>query len=93
MSGGYQNEYEKGFVISGLDTKMEDTVLFHSGTKEQDGQTVTNGGRIVCATALDKELDEALSKSRDLVEAIEFDGKYFSRDIGFEFIEGMSSHA
>jgi phosphoribosylamine--glycine ligase len=56
------------------------------GTKEEDAKVVTNGGRVVCATALDADLDNAINKSRDIIEAIEFDEKYFRRDIGFEFL-------
>jgi phosphoribosylamine--glycine ligase len=86
VSGGYPNDYKKGIEINGLDTVMKDTLVFHSGTKEIDGKIVTNGGRVVCATGLDMQLDEAINKSRDLIEAIEFEGKYFRRDIGFEFL-------
>jgi phosphoribosylamine--glycine ligase len=86
VSGGYPNHYEKGFQIRGLDTQVKDTLLFHSGTKSHDGKVVTNGGRVICATALDKDLDGALKKSKQLVESIVFEGKYFRRDIGHEFI-------
>jgi phosphoribosylamine--glycine ligase len=87
VSGGYPDEYQKGFEIRGLDTSIKDTLIFHSGTKEADGKIITNGGRIVCATALALSLNDAIDKSRELVEAIEFEGKYFRRDIGFEFLE------
>jgi phosphoribosylamine---glycine ligase len=86
VSGGYPDAYKKGFEITGLDTSVKDTFLFHSGTKEANGKIVTNGGRVICATALDTQLDEAVNKSRELVEAIQFEGKYFRRDIGFEFL-------
>lgn len=92
VSGGYPNEYKKGLEIKGLDTFIKDTMIFHSGTKENNGKIVTNGGRVVCATALDAQLDEAINKSRDLVEAIEFEGRYFRRDIGFEFLSGNPAH-
>jgi phosphoribosylamine---glycine ligase len=86
VSGGYPNEYKKGLEITGLDISVKDAMLFHSGTKESGGKIVTNGGRVVCATALDAQLDEAINKSRDLIEAVEFEGRYFRRDIGFEFL-------
>ena len=86
VSGGYPDAYKKGFEITGLDTAVKDTFLFHSGTKEANGKIVTNGGRVICATALDAQLDEAVNKSRELAEAIQFEGKYFRRDIGFEFL-------
>ena len=86
VSGGYPNHYEKGFQIRGLETNLKDTLLFHSGTKAEDGKVLTNGGRVVCATALDKDLNSALQKSKQLIESIAFEGKYFRKDIGHEFI-------
>lgn len=86
VSGGYPDDYKKGFDISGLGTSIKDTLLFHSGTKEAEGKIITNGGRVFCATALAAQLDDAINKSSELVEAINFEGKYFRRDIGFEFI-------
>jgi len=87
VSGGYPNEYTKGIVIEGLDTTVEeDVLLFHAGTKQEGDAVVTAAGRVLCATALGTDLDEAINKSRDLVEAIDFKGKYFRRDIGFEFL-------
>ncbi|MEO6070823.1 MAG: phosphoribosylamine--glycine ligase [Chitinophagaceae bacterium] len=87
VSGGYPNEYEKGILIDGLDEAMEnDVYLFQAGTKNNGENIVTNGGRVLCATALGNDLDEAINKSRDLVETIQFRGKYFRRDIGFEFL-------
>jgi phosphoribosylamine--glycine ligase len=86
VSGGYPDDYQKGLEIMGLGTTVEGTMLFHMGTKEVDGKIVTNGGRVLCATALDADLDLAINKSRDLVEEINFEGKYFRRDIGFEFL-------
>ncbi len=86
VSGGYPNDYEKGFAIEGLDGAGEDEHIFHMGTKGKVGKIVTDGGRVLCATALDADLDIAINKSRDLIEQIEFEGKYFRRDIGFEFL-------
>lgn len=86
VSGGYPNDYEKGFEISGLDIKMKDAHIFHMGTKEENGKIVTSGGRVLCATALSSDLDEAINMSRDLIEEIQFEEKYFRRDIGFEFL-------
>jgi phosphoribosylamine--glycine ligase len=87
VSGGYPEDYQKGFIIEGLNTIISDTILFHSGTKEVDGTIVTNGGRVLCATALATELEEAINKSRELIEAIEYTDKYYRRDIGFEFLD------
>jgi phosphoribosylamine---glycine ligase len=87
VSGGYPEDYQKGMKIEGLDTIISDTILFHSGTKEVNGAIVTNGGRVLCATAMSKELEDAISKSRELIEAIEYTDKYYRRDIGFEFLD------
>lgn len=85
VSGGYPNEYQKGIEITGLKPISPNHLLFHGGTKSVNGKVVTNGGRVVCATGLGKDLDEALSQSKLMVREINFDGKYFRRDIGFEF--------
>ncbi|HVG42000.1 MAG TPA: phosphoribosylamine--glycine ligase [Chitinophagaceae bacterium] len=86
VSGGYPDDYKKGFKIDWPQLTEMDTYLFHMGTKKEGKDVVTNGGRVVCATALGNDLDEAINKSRDLIEAIDFEGKYFRRDIGFEFL-------
>ena len=86
VSGGYPSDYEKGFEISGLDTNTKDVHIFHMGTKEADGKVITNGGRVLCATALSGDLDDAINMSRDVIEEIQFEEKYFRRDIGFEFL-------
>jgi phosphoribosylamine--glycine ligase len=85
VSGGYPDDYSKGIEIKGLQPVAEGHLLFHAGTKIDNGKIVTNGGRVVCATGLGKDMDDALSASRKLVKEIDFDGKYFRRDIGFEF--------
>ena len=87
VSGGYPNDYEKGFEIKGLTPPDGETFLFHSGTKEEDGRILTNGGRVICATALAEDLAGALKKSKNLAASIEFEDKYFRRDIGFEFVD------
>jgi phosphoribosylamine--glycine ligase len=86
VSGGYPGCYEKGFPISGLDQKTKDSLIFHSGTKEVDGKVVTNGGRVLCATAYADSLPEAIQKSMDVLRRIDFDGMYFRKDIGYEFL-------
>jgi len=86
VSAGYPNEHETGFEISGLDNSKEDSFLFYAAAKEEGDKIVTSGGRVICATALAHELETAVSKSKELAEAIQFEGKYFRRDIGFEFI-------
>jgi phosphoribosylamine--glycine ligase len=85
VSGGYPNEHKTGFPISGLNLAEEDSFIFYAGAKKEGNKVVTSGGRVVCATALGDDLNEALEKSRELVDAINFEGKYFRKDIGFEF--------
>ena len=86
ISGGYPNEYEKGFEITGLTENTADEFLFYAGAINQDGKIVTSGGRVICATALGNSLKDALNKSRNLVEQVKFEDKYFRKDIGFEFL-------
>jgi phosphoribosylamine--glycine ligase len=85
VSGGYPGEFGKGFEITGLENAVADSVLFHAGTKAADGKIVTSGGRVLCATALDETLEGAIAKSRKMIEAVRFEGKYYRRDIGYEF--------
>ncbi|MBB1286082.1 phosphoribosylamine--glycine ligase [Flavisolibacter sp. BT320] len=84
VSGGYPGDYEKGFAMSGL-AQQGDTLLFHMGTKVAGGEVVTSGGRVICATTLDENLQGALAKSKKAIEDVQFEGKYFRKDIGFEF--------
>ena len=91
VSGGYPNEHKTGFEISGLNLGEEDSIIFYAGAKKEGNKVVTNGGRVVCATALSEELTDALDKSKELAEAISFEGKYFRKDIGFEFIGPIPS--
>lgn len=82
VSGGYPGSYAKGKPITG-NLDPADTVLFHAGTKIDDnGRLVTSGGRVIAATSLGKTLAEALAKSYRAVEGIEFEGKYYRKDIG-----------
>ena len=81
VSGGYPEAYKRGFVINGLD-KVEGSVVFHSGTAMKDGNVVTNGGRVIAVSSYGKDKAEALAKSFEEARKIEFEGKYFRRDIG-----------
>lgn len=82
-SKGYPGEYEKGKVISGLSKAagLDNAVVFHAGTKLQDEQVVTSGGRVLGLTAWDSSLKKAVDQAYRLTEIIQFDGAYFRKDI------------
>ena len=101
VSGGYPQEYKKGYPITGLPTPIThhpspnphhpspnthhpspDTIVFHSGTALKDGQVVTNGGRVIAVSSYGKDKAEALQKSFEEAQKIQFTDKYFRRDIG-----------
>ncbi|MCQ2233260.1 MAG: phosphoribosylamine--glycine ligase [Paludibacteraceae bacterium] len=84
VSGGYPEDYEKGKVMTGLD-KVEGSILFHAGTKINDkGQLVTNGGRVISISSYGNNKAEALAQSFKNAQVIDYDKKYFRRDIGFD---------
>ncbi len=80
VSGGYPQDYEKGFAITGAD--VEGSVVFHAGTAMKDGQLVTAGGRVIAVSSYGKDKAEALAKSMKGTEQIQYTGKYYRRDIG-----------
>ena len=80
VSGGYPQDYEKGFAITGAD--VEGSVVFHAGTAMKDGQLVTAGGRVIAVSSYGKDKAEALAKSMKGAEQIQYTGKYYRRDIG-----------
>ena len=87
VSRGYPGSYEKGFVIKGLDEEHEDSLVFHSGTQHDNkGQVLTNGGRVLCVTSYAGSLQDAIRKSMTVLTHIDFDGMYYRRDIGYEFL-------
>jgi phosphoribosylamine--glycine ligase len=81
VAGGYPGEYEKGQTITGLNT-VSGSLVFHSGTAEQTGKVVTNGGRIFAITSLGDSIAQAKHNSFQNAEKINYEGKYFRRDIG-----------
>ena len=81
VSGGYPQAYEKGFPISGIND-VEGSIVFHAGTAMKDGQVVTAGGRVICVVSYGKDKAEALEKSFKEAQKIQYQGKYFRRDIG-----------
>lgn len=86
VSGGYPGNYEKGYVISGLDQETgKDSIVFHAGTAENNGEVVTSGGRVLCVTSYGQNISSAIAKSRNVLSGIDFEGMYYRRDIGYEF--------
>ncbi len=85
-SGGYPESYEKGFEITGLEeaAKRDDIVVFHAGTKAENGKFYTNGGRVLGITGIGKDLQEAISIAYEGVELVHFEKKHFRHDIGIK---------
>lgn len=81
VSGGYPDAYAKGKVISGLEN-TEGSLIFHAGTIEKEGEILTNGGRVIAISSLADSLDAALAQSYKIAAQINFEGKYYRRDIG-----------
>jgi len=84
VSGGYPEEYKKGFPIAGLNSAGE-SMVFHMGTSLKDGQVVTSGGRVFCVTSFAHNIPAAAALSFQAQQEIQFEGKYYRDDIGFEF--------
>jgi phosphoribosylamine--glycine ligase len=87
VSGGYPGDIEKGKTIhiDELKTK-ENQFVYHAGTKLANGEIVTNGGRVIAVTSLNADIKSALSDSNELAELINFDGKFYRRDIGLDLL-------
>lgn len=84
VSGGYPEAYEKGKAISGLDRVSSDTILFHAGTRAEGDRILTSGGRVIAVSSYGADKEEALTRSFAGAKEINFEKKYFRRDIGFD---------
>lgn len=97
VSGGYPLSYKKGNVIefNYLENPMEikhigddgGAIVFHAGTREEDGKVLTNGGRVIAVSALTSALGESFELTKEIIDQIHFDGMYYRSDIGYEFLE------
>ena len=83
VSGGYPEEYVNGKVISGIET-ITDSIVFHAGTKAENGKIISNGGRVLAVTSLGTNFEEAIKKSYQSIDKLHFDTMYFRKDIGFD---------
>lgn len=83
VSGGYPEDYGKGYAITGLD-KVEGSLVFHAGTKDDNGTAVTSGGRVLAVTSYDDDFRMAIKKSYQNIALLHFDKMYYRKDIGFD---------
>ncbi|MEZ4809859.1 MAG: phosphoribosylamine--glycine ligase [Allomuricauda sp.] len=83
VSGGYPEAYEKGKEITGTEA-IQDSLVFHAGTKLSNGKVLTNGGRVLAITSFGNNFKEALQKSYQNMEKLHFDGMYYRKDLGFD---------
>ncbi|MCX6310697.1 MAG: phosphoribosylamine--glycine ligase [Bacteroidetes bacterium] len=86
VAGGYPGDYEKGKIISGLEN-VKEAIAFHAGTKSENGNIVTNGGRIIAFTAFANTIDEAIKLSYVAANTVKFEGCYFRKDIGQDLMK------
>lgn len=84
VSEGYPGDYPKGRIMHGLD-QTEGSILFHAGTAQMGDEIITNGGRVLAITSYGEDIKEALETSYKNAELIDYEGKYYRKDIGFEF--------
>jgi phosphoribosylamine--glycine ligase len=85
VSGGYPEDYEKGKVISGIEN-IEDSIVFHAGTKTENGKVLSNGGRVLAVTSYGNGFEEAIKKSYQNINKLHFDTMYYRKDIGFDLL-------
>ena len=83
VSKGYPGSYEKGKKIGNIE-KVNNSVLFHAGTKRSGSEIITNGGRVIAVSSYGGNMSDALKKSYKNAEIIEFEGKNYRKDIGFD---------
>lgn len=83
VSGGYPEAYEKGKSITGIEN-VNESIVFHAGTKRNNDEICTNGGRVIALTSFGENMNSALEKSFKSADKIDFEGKYYRKDIGFD---------
>ena len=83
VAGGYPGPYENGKVMTGFE-KVDGSILFHAGTTQKNGETVTNGGRVIAVSSYGSSMDDALATSYSNAPKIKFEGRYYRKDLGFD---------
>jgi phosphoribosylamine--glycine ligase len=89
VAGGYPEEYRKGDVLSGMES-VKDALIFHAGTRVENGKIITQGGRVMALTGTSNTLENAIQKSQKAAISIQFEGKNFRRDIGLDVLRYQS---
>jgi phosphoribosylamine--glycine ligase len=85
-AGGYPGDYAQGDQISGLDKDLEDTKVFHAGTRLDEDEVVTAGGRVLCVVGLGDNVEKAQARAYQRIEAIGWRNRYFRKDIGYRAV-------
>jgi phosphoribosylamine--glycine ligase len=86
-AGGYPGPYCQGKAITGLDSQVPETVVFHAGTEEQDGRILTKGGRVLGVTAIAPTLQEAVDRAYQRCSFIQFEDAYYRMDIAHRVLK------
>lgn len=89
-AGGYPERYDKGAIIQGLPNESDTQKVFHAGTKTEDGNVVTNGGRVLCATALGRDIADAQKHAYKVTRQISWPNMFYRNDIGYRAIKNYS---
>jgi phosphoribosylamine--glycine ligase len=89
VAGGYPEEYRKGDVLTGMES-VKDALIFHAGTRVENGKIITQGGRVMALTGTSNTLENAIQKSQKAAISIQFEGKNFRRDIGLDVLRYQS---
>ena len=84
VSGGYPEKHEKGLEIKGIPKDSQDSIVFQAGTKTLNEKTLTNGGRVLSVTSIGKDFNDALMKSYKIADKIDYQKKYYRKDLGFD---------
>lgn len=92
-SGGYPGAYQSGYPITGLEKDYPNTFVFHAGTKRDDGQIVTAGGRVLCVSGWGASINEALDAAYARIQTIHFEGMHYRKDIGWRVRQSESAYA